>query len=108
MDRNPFDRDVAEDLFENNKPDIFGLEGKELPLVISDTVFIDAAGHIILRLQTESDGGLDPAYDAAITPYAAIRLATALADLAHASGQYRVSMDVEDATNGVRIRLPRS
>jgi hypothetical protein len=105
MEDSPFDKKVAEALFENNVPDIFGLENQGIDLVISSVAYVDANGTITVRLQTETDGS-DPAYNFSVTPYVAAKLALSLADLANRSGQFAIKMEVADPDRGVLARVP--
>ncbi|MDR3440937.1 hypothetical protein [Telmatospirillum sp.] len=105
MEESPFDKKVAEALFENNVPDIFGLENKGIDLVISSVAYVDANGNITVRLQTETDGS-DPAYNFSVTPYVAAKLALSLADLANKTGQFQIKMEVTDPDRGVLAKLP--
>lgn len=100
------DKRAAEALFENNVPDIFGLENKKIDLVISSLAYVDANDNITVRLQTETDGR-EPPYNFAVTPYVAVKLALALADLANRSGQFEVKMEVTDPDRGVVAKLPK-
>ncbi len=100
------DKKAAEALFENNVPDIFGLENARIDLVISSLAYVDANDNITVRLQTETDGR-DPPYNFAVTPYVAVKLALALADLANRTGQFAIKMEVTDPDRGVVASLPR-
>lgn len=100
------DKKTAEALFENNVPDIFGLENRKIDLVISSLAYVDANDTITVRLQTETDGR-EPPYNFAITPYVAVKLSLALADLVNRSGQFEVKMEVKDPERGVVAALPR-
>jgi hypothetical protein len=105
MEDSPFGKKAAEALFENNIPDIFGLENKGIDLVISSVAYVDANDTITMRLQTETDGR-DPPYNFALTPYVAAKLALSLADLANRTGQFKIKMEVTDSERGVVAQLP--
>lgn len=100
------DKKAAEALFENNVPDIFGLENKDIDLVISSLAYVDANDTITVRLQTETDGR-DPPYNFAVTPYVATKLALSLADLVNRTGQFHIKMEVTDPDRGVVAKLPK-
>jgi hypothetical protein len=100
------DKKAAEALFENNVPDIFGLENTKIDLVISSLAYIDANDTITVRLQTETDGR-DPPYNVAVTPYVATKLALSLADLVNRTGQFQIKMEVTDPDRGVVAKLPK-
>ena len=100
------DKKVAEALFENNVPDIFGLENKSIDLVISSVAYVDANDTITVRLQTEIDGR-DPPLNFAVTPYVAAKLALSLADLANRTGQFQIRMEVTDPDRGIVAKLPK-
>jgi hypothetical protein len=101
-----FEKKHAEELFENNVPDIFGLENQAVELVISSVAYVDANDNIMLRLQTETDGS-EPRHNFAVTPYVAAKLALALADLANKSGQFQIKMEVTDPDRGLVAKLPQ-
>ncbi len=98
------DKLVATELYENNKPDEFSLQGKMIPLVISNIAYLDANGSVTVRLQVNRHPA-EPSFDFAITPHAAIRLAFALADVVNTTGQYTTSMQVLDRDTGRILRL---
>ena len=100
------DKKVAEALFENNPINEFGLIGQDLPLAISTLAFVDSKGVITVRAQTHTDGREAP-INFALSPYAAARLMTALADLVHRSGEFSIDMTVREPGKGVMFRLPR-
>jgi hypothetical protein len=100
------DRKAAEALFENNVPDIFGLENQTIDLVISSVAYVDSNDNITVRLQTETDGR-DPPYNVSVTPYVAVKLALSLADLVNRTGQFRIRMEVTDPDRGVVAKLPK-
>jgi len=105
MEDSPFGKKAAEALFENNVPDIFGLENKGIDLVISSVAYVDANNNITVRLQTETDGR-EPPMNFAVTPYVATKLALSLADLANRTGQFQIKMEVTDPDRGVVAKLP--
>lgn len=105
MEESPLDKRFAEALFENNVPDFFGLENKEIDLVISSVAYVDAGGNITVRLQTETDGS-EPPYNFSVTPFVAAKLALSLADLVNRTGQFHIKMEVADSERGVVARLP--
>lgn len=107
MDRSPFEKRTAEELFENNPIDEFGLAGQNIPLVFSTLAYLDQAGIPTVRLQTKTDGSTPP-FNFAITPYAATRLAVALADLVNHIGHFQIEMTVVDPDRGVMTRLPKA
>ncbi|PKU24209.1 hypothetical protein [Telmatospirillum siberiense] len=100
------DKKAAEALFENNVPDIFGLENRKIDLVISSLAYVDANDTITVRLQTETDGR-EPPYNFAVTPYVAAKLALALTDLVNRTGQFKIKMEVTDPERGVVATLPK-
>ena len=106
MEDSPLNKRFAEALFENNVPDIFGLEDQPIDLVISSVAYVDAHNNITVRLQTETDGS-EPPYNFSVTPFVAAKLALSLADLVNRTGQFRIKMEITDPERGVVAKLPR-
>lgn len=106
LDKLPFDPPIARELFEDNRPDEFGLDDKSIPIVISGIAFLDEKKRIAMRLQTEEHPA-DPAFDCVLTPYAAVRLSHALAAWAREAGaEHSIKMEVRNASGDIVGRVP--
>ena len=79
-------------------PDPHGSVGEEVPLLLSASIFIDAAGHITMRsVNSRSAGKTD---SVVLAPYTAARIAYTLAELVNATGQFSIDMTVIDPDAG--------
>lgn len=101
MSDSPLSKKTAALIFEDMKPDPHGAVGQDIPLATSATVFVDSAGILTMRIATS----MKDVQTFALAPYSAARLAYSLAEIANATGQYAITMDVVDADDGRTLSL---